>query len=139
MPILDVSEAFDPTFWDVITVMRRRQVVNQFGRAQWVRTCFSMQAVVVSASPNDLQRVPNYQQQGKAISIYSISPRLQGPAVNTATGQQFQPDMIIWHGSTFVVRLLEDYSAYGQGFVHTIAESIIAVDPPPFSVIQGSA
>jgi hypothetical protein len=58
---------------------------------------------------------------------------LQGPALD-AQGNQTQPDHVLWHGSTFVIRLLEDYSGYGRG-VHAIAESVQAVDPPPLPTI----
>lgn len=138
MPTLDVSEAFDPSFWDQITVLRRVQGLSQTGRVQITTTTFTMQAVVVAASPNDLQRVPDYQHMGKAISVYSITPRLQGPAIDTA-GVQTQPDHIVWHGSTFVVKLLEDYSGYGRGFTHVVAESVHTPDPPILSTTLGSA
>jgi hypothetical protein len=65
-------------------------------------------------------------------------PRLQGPARNI-DGSQTQPDQIEWHGSLYVVRLLEDYSGYGQGFVHTVAESVQSIDPPPMGDALGSA
>lgn len=139
MPIHDVSEAFDATFWDTIMVIRRRQFVDQYGRVSVTNQQFTMLAVVVAASPNDLQRVPNYQQMGKAISIYSISPRLQGPALMYGSGEETQPDQIVWHGSLYVVKLLEDFSGYGRGFIHTIAESVQAVDPAPFPDIIGRA
>jgi len=89
-----------------------------------------MRAVVTPASPSDLQRLPDYQQMGKGISIYSITPRLQGPALNP-DGTETQPDHIEWHGSVYLVRMVEDWAGFGQGYVHTIAETLKAVDPPP--------
>ena len=134
------ARRFDPLFWDDITVRRRQQVITQNGRVSVQTTTFAMQAVVVAASPNDLQRVPDYQQMGKAISIYGIMPRLQGPALNV-DGTQTQPDQVEWHGSLYVVRLLEDYSGYGRGFFHAVAESVQSVDPPPdpFVDVLGNA
>jgi len=130
MPTLDLTDAFDPSFWDTIKVRRRQQLISQTGRVSTSNTTFEMQAVVTPASPSDLQRLPDYQQMGKAISIYSILPRLRGPALNT-DGSETQPDQIEWHGSLYVVRTIEDYAGYGQGYVHAIAETVQAVDPPP--------
>ncbi|HEY0724176.1 MAG TPA: hypothetical protein VGD41_09365 [Pyrinomonadaceae bacterium] len=129
MPTLDVSDAFDPSFWDEIKVRRRQQIISETGRVSTINSTFSMQAVVTPASPADLQRLTDYQHMGKAISIYSITPRLQGPAV--VNGGETQPDQIEWHGSVYLVRLVEDWAGFGAGYVHTIAESIQSVDPPP--------
>ena len=119
-------------------VQRRAATVDQYGRVQTSTTSFTMQAVVVAASPNDLARLPDYEIMHKTIGIYSISPRLQGPAVDEI-GQQTMPDLILWHGSTYVIRLIDDYSGYGRGFIHSVATSIQAVDPPPMPEALGSA
>jgi hypothetical protein len=76
----------------------------------------------------------------KSITIYSPSFRLQGPVIDKVTGNQTtHPDEVDWHGSTFVVRHMEDYSGYGRGFTMAIAESIQAVDGPPIGAPMGSA
>jgi hypothetical protein len=137
MPLLDVSEAFDVLFWDTVTVIRRTTTVSQYGRVTTADTQFAMQAVVTAASPDDLSRVPEYELMNKTISIYSIE-RLQGPA-DDGLGNQTMPDLVQWHGSTYVVRMLDDYSGYGQGFIHAVCEGVQAVDPPPMPSTVGSA
>lgn len=94
-------------------------------------TQIAAQAVVLATSPNDLQRLPEEEYQLKSISMYSPF-RFQGPAEDPASGARQQPDEVIWHGSTYVVRLLDDYTPYGRGFVHVIAVSVEAVDPSPY-------
>jgi hypothetical protein len=137
MPLLDVSEAFDVLFWDDITVTRRSTTISQYGRVATINTQFTMQAVVTAASPDDLSRVPDYQLMHKTISIYSIT-RLQGPA-DDGSGNQTMPDLVLWHGSTYVVRMVDDYSGYGRGFIHAVCEGVQAVDPAPMADPVGSA
>lgn len=124
MPTLDVSEAFDQSFMDSFTVVRRVETINQYGRVNWTPTQFTATGVVVATSPNDLQRLPEMQYMNKSISIYT-QWQLQGPSPG------HQPDEIIWHGSQYLVRALDDYSGYGRGFIMVICVSIDAVDPAP--------
>jgi hypothetical protein len=125
MPTHDVSEAFDPSFLDNFTIIRRVQHVNQYGRVEIVEGRWTGVGVVVASSPNDLQRLPEMQYFNKAVTIYT-QWKLQGPAPN------MQPDEIIWHGSQYLVRSLEDYSGYGRGFISCVCLSIDSVDPAPY-------
>jgi hypothetical protein len=125
MPTLDVSEAFDPSFMDDFTVVRRIQTINQNGRVVITPTESAVTGVVVAASPNDLQRLPELQYMNKTITIYT-QYKLQGPAPG------FQPDEILWHGSQYLVRAIDDYSGYGRGFIMAVCTSIDAVDPAPY-------
>jgi len=141
MPLLDVTEAFDPLFMDTCTVYRILETIGQNGRVFRTSTPnYGVQAVIVPSSPQDRQRLPDYQLMQKSITLYSYSFRFQGPAIDPVTGTKTtHPDEIDWHGSRFVVRHLEDYSGYGQGFVMAIAESIQAIDGAPIPTPMGSA
>jgi len=130
MPTHDVSDAFDPSFWDTIVVNRIIETLDQHGRAVRMPTTMTAQAVVVAAGPNDLQRLPDDQYMNKAISVFSQF-RLQGPVQDPTHMVKTHPDEIIWHGSTYVVVAFDDYSGYGRGFTHVVAVSISAVDGPP--------
>jgi hypothetical protein len=57
----------------------------------------------------------------------------------TGLMDQTQPDEILWHGSTFVVHSMQDYSGYGRGFTSAIAISIDSVDAPPIGGSLGDA
>jgi hypothetical protein len=124
MPTLDVSEAFDISFMDDFTVLRRVETINQRGRLVYGEQRFGATGVVVPTSPNDLQRLPDYQYMNKAISIYTQC-QLQGPSPG------YQPDEILWHGSQYIVRAVDDYAGYGRGFLMCICLSIDHVDPAP--------
>jgi galactose-6-phosphate isomerase len=132
MPTLDVSDAFDGSFLDDITVVRQTQIVDQYGWVTVTPRVFSIKAVVVAASPNDLARLPEEEYMNKAISVAAIADQnSDGSAVLQGPSDLTLPDEIIWHGSRFIVRTVDDYSGYGRGFVNVTAVSIDAVDPPP--------
>lgn len=125
MPTLDVNDAFDPSMMDTFTVIRQYETVNGMGRVVLQQKAMTVTGVVTAASPNDLTFVPEYQHMNKAISIYTPF-RLQGVTNETVA------DTILWHGSEFTVNWLEDYSAYGRGFVHAVAVSITVQNPAPY-------
>jgi hypothetical protein len=143
MPTLDVNDAFDPSFLDIILVDRITQVIDQYGRVHRTKRRYQVNAVVTATGPDDLQRIPEYEMMNKSISVYCPDFRLQGPvrpnAGTVAQLNQTQPDEIIWHDSTFVVHSAQDYSGYGRGFTSAIAISIDSVDAPPLGGSAGVA
>jgi hypothetical protein len=130
----DCNDAFDPSFFDPVLVNRLDETVDSAGRVQTVTTQISTVAVVLATSPNDLQRLPEEEYMLKSISLYSPF-RFQGPAEDPVSGARQKPDHVIWHGSTYVVRLLDDYTPYGRGFTHAVAVSVDAVDPAPYAAV----
>lgn len=138
MPSLDVNDAFDPSFMDTITVVRRVETVSNKGRLQLQETARTVAAVVIFASPSDLQRLPDYDLMNKAIRVTSPQFRLQGPAVDEA-GNKTAPDQILWHGSMYIVTNLEDASNYGRGFTSVVAVSMSQPDAPVMPAPVGNA
>ncbi len=124
MPTLDVSEAFDPSFYDTFIVIRKSQGVSIKGRAEHTEKHLNAQGVVMAASPNDMLRVPESAYMNKGISIVTQT-KLQGPSPGYAA------DELIWGGERFVVHIVNDYSHYGRGFIEVIATAIEPVGPPP--------
>lgn len=129
MPLHDCNDAFDYTFWDTIIVIRRVVTMDNYGRQSVTETPITTAGVVVATSPDDLMRVPDSEMMSKSISITSPF-RFQGPAVDEV-GTVTHPDHILWHGSIYVVRALDDYAGYGRGFTHVVCTSIQHADPPP--------
>ena len=129
MPLHDVNDAFDPTFWDTIVVTRFTQTIDNTGRVVRTPQVINTQGVVTASSPNDLNRLPDEQYMNKSITVYTQF-RLFGPTIDT-NGNQTHPDEITWHGSRFVIRALDDYSGYGRGFMMAVCTSIEPVDAPP--------
>jgi hypothetical protein len=130
VPQHDVNDAFDPAFWDNIIVVRRIVTIDNHGRNSVTETPISTRAVVTAAGPNDLQRVPEEEFFNKAIDVTSPF-RFQGTSSDELGNIITHPDHILWHGSVYVVRALDDYAGYGRGFTHVVAVSINAIDPPP--------
>jgi galactose-6-phosphate isomerase len=127
-PWLDVSDVLtDPNFVDSIIVLRRKEVVNQYGESTLITTRNpGVNAVVCMASPNDLIRLDDQQRMGRVISIVTQF-RLQGPS----TG--FQPDVVIWNGDNFVVATVDPYTNYGNGQIEALAISMDTQDIPPLT------
>ena len=132
MPFLDVSDlTLDPDFADTFTVTRRKEAYDH-GRVSTVNTVYpNVVGVVDMATPNDLKRFPEGQITGKVISIVT---RFRLMASGQIGADTYQPDVITWRGSTYVVINVDDYSEFGQGQIEVLAESKTVQDPPP----QGS-
>ena len=143
MPLLDVNDAFDPSFLDQIVDYRISQTVDRNGRVVRFKTPYTVNAVVTATGPDDLQRLPDYEMMNKSISVYCPDFRLQGPVRsaedNTNNLNETQPDEIFWHGSMFVVISMQDYSGYGRGFTSAVCSSIDMVDAPPLGGSVGVA
>ena len=122
MPDLDVSDAFDPSFWDQLTVDRRTEVEDDHGRTQETVVSYPFQGVVTATSPDDLTRVPEEEYMSKTITVYTQF-RLRGP------GPGISPDIVHWHGTSFIVRALDDFSGYGEGFIAAVCVAIETNQP----------
>ncbi len=48
--------------------------------------------------------------------------RLRGPTPG------YQPDIIVWYGNEFIVKQLDPYPQYGQGFMQAIVGSVKHID-----------
>jgi hypothetical protein len=134
MPSLDLSEALlEPTFQDCFTVTRRATATNDFGEVVNTNTIFNnVRGVVEPDGDNALLRGIDEQHAGKTLSIITRF-RLQ----TAVTG--CQPDLVTWHGSTYVVRVCEDVTGYGGGWIESVCTSQDYTDAPPAPVPSGYA
>lgn len=141
MPSLDMSDGLlDPIFQDYFAVIRRQEIISDKGRSTIKPYRFQrVMGVVTAASPNDLERLRDYQFQGSAISIVSKF-KFRGVAKEVSVGQvnsanqpqpQFQPDLVFWSDDYYLVVTVEDYGRYGVGFIQTIAVSTTYIDAAP--------
>lgn len=129
MPSLDLSDAYlEPSFLDTITVVRRAQNNDTNGRVQTTNAYFSTYANIDAASPDQLERLPEQEYQGKTLSIVTKF-RLRGASAQGT--QSYQPDIILYEGDSYVVSLIDDYSRYGPGWIQAIATSTNWVDQAP--------
>lgn len=122
MATLDVSDVLlSPEFTDNYSIQRNVETVDIHGRSITTPTTTASFGVVTMASGADLKRYPELQMLERVLSIVTKT-RLQS-AVNGA-----QPDIIIWRGDNYVVKALDPYPQYGQGFYQAIAASIDLMD-----------
>lgn len=112
---------------DQFTVLRRTEVIPYTGRvaipAQFT-TFPNIPGTVGPTSPNDLARIPDLDLSLSTLTVVTTF-RLRGPAPG------FLPDWIVWHGDTYQVRSLNDYSAYGGGYVQAVVQMVDAQAEPP--------
>lgn len=131
MAEIDVSDIIADGFisGDSFTVIRRLETVSDFGRVVITETRIPAFGQVTPTGDNSLVRAEAYQTQANTIKVITNFP-LRGPAKDSA-GNQYQPDVVEWRGAPYVVRVLNDYSAFGVGFVEAECSSMALIDPAP--------
>lgn len=122
----DVSDAFDESFFDTFSIIRRTEVVGNEGFPVVTPTVIANQyGVITMASPNDLERMPEADVSTKAIVVVTQS-RLQ------LESNGIKADLVqCMNGEYFQVVTVEDYSRYGVGYIFAIAKAIDYQDKPP--------
>jgi hypothetical protein len=124
MPQLDVSfMTADPMLADTFTVTRRQDVVNSKGRTTPTVTAVfeDVMGVVTQEDPADLIRLPDGQTVPRKIMVCTSFA-----ARGASTG--YQPDVITWDGSDYMVTKVLPYSRFGAGTFEVIAQSTAATD-----------
>lgn len=123
MPDLDVSfMVSDPMLADCFDVVRRRELVNSKGRAVPLEEEVYVNVIgVVTQSDGDLSRKPDGQSVPRSIFVASEF-RMQGAIVG------YQPDLIRWNGSEYLVKECMPYSRFGRGTYEVRAESMTQPD-----------
>ena len=129
-PLINVSPALtSPMLTDQFAVIRRQQVVGNNGRVSYTSTNVpNLCGTVYPSNKNDLERFPNFQVTGKTITVIT---RYALRSESEVAGTDYAPDIVQWHGSTFVVAAIEDWGSYGPGFVFALCSSMTLKDSPP--------
>jgi galactose-6-phosphate isomerase len=130
MPLLDVSDVLcDPMFSEVLTIQRREAVVGSNGRSTIQTTTISPApvGVVIPQTDQPLQRGPDQQNLPKLIQVHTTF-RLRSASTDPTTGNEYQPDLIVWRGDSFQVNRVYDYSDFGAGFVTADCSSVDSLD-----------
>lgn len=130
MPMLDMSAALtDPFLVDSFSVVRRQETVNNSGISTVTpATTTPVYGIVYPSDENDLRRLPDSDIFAKAITVITKFA-LRGES--ETEGTSFKPDLVVWNGDNFLVRLVDDYSNYGSGYIQAVCTSIDLVDAPP--------
>jgi hypothetical protein len=112
------------------TVIRRQEVVGQNGVAVVTPHVINNVLGSVQASgDNSLIREDTLDAQTKTLRVVTQF-RLRGVSAGpSASG--YKPDVILWNGDHFEVRMIEDWSQFGGGFIDAECVEIDYVGPPP--------
>ena len=126
MPFLDVTDiTLDPDFADRFTVIRRAEVVDNYGRPTITEQLFAnVVGVVTVGAPNDLDRREDYQNFTRSLTVVTRFA-VQG----VITG--FQPDIIQWRGTRHLVKHVAPYPQFGRGFYQVECSSMANTDAAP--------
>jgi len=126
MPTLDVSEIIaDPEFSDDIVVIRSSRTVGANGRVIDTPGTYYTFGCVQPAPEIRLMQIPEAERVGSFISV--VTPfRLFALTDTTA------PDQVQWNSQVYRVKLVRDWSTYGNGFVEGICELIGLTSGSPF-------
>ena len=129
MPLLNPGAVVSSTYLsDDISIIRRTQTVGNDGMSSVTPSSSASYAIVCSAGPNDLQRLP---EAARAQRIMMFITNAQVRPV----GPNNQPDLIVWPatGGTsaqWVVLDVGPYPNYGQGWYQVLAASQDVEDVP---------
>lgn len=132
MALLDVSPILlDPDFTELVTVRRRLQNVDMYGRPNVIETDYNnIVAVVTAGNPNDLKREDDYAAYMRSITVV-LQFRIRGQT------EGYLPDIIVWRGNNFIVDSFDPYPQFGNGFYIVTAQSMDRNDDAMELVLNG--
>lgn len=126
MPLLNPGIVVDSPFLsDDFMVTRQKQTINTKGRAE-IETPEHCKAfgIVTQAKQRDIESLPDLRTDQNVISIVTRHVL----RVNTPG---YQPDVVTWAGTSYLVRAIKAYPRFGQGWYIALAVSQNAVDIMP--------
>lgn len=111
MPTLDVSHIlYDPRFSQSFEIARTiRMVSPETGVCSTQRAVTPSQGVVNPLGEDAISRMPESDRNNSYITVWTQD--------ELRTGTEYQlPDEVIYHGTSWRVERVQDWSAYGAGF-----------------------
>ena len=124
MPTLNVATVLlDMRFADFVTVIRRTQLINQYGEVSIEDVpAYGVPVTITATDSNVLEREDGSQHMSRTHTVVSMFP-FRGPAPGA------QPDLVEFQGARFIIDKVEPYSRYGAGFTQARMTSILTIDP----------
>lgn len=118
MPDIDVTDVLislgvaDQEF----SVVRRVETVNTYGESVQTDTVLGPYAGAVQPlGDRSLFREETFSTGKNGISVWS--PVTLYNAARAADGTTYQPDLVLWKGDYYLVRGVDDWTQFGQGYV----------------------
>ena len=120
MPLLDVSRAFGILNLDAFTVLSSEMVVGSTGQPASSPLPPARAYGVVIPDKTSLKRLDDGTRLESALEIYTRYPLTAGWKTDDVTSKP--ADVVRWHGRQWVVAMVEDFSAFGAGYLHVACD-----------------
>lgn len=118
MPWLDVTEVLlDPYFNASLQVIHNANVTGDNGIAVLTQTTENFSGVVTTMDGSVLYRLPDGERSNTQICIHTKFYLSDGHSGTTA-------DVVVWKGSQWTVKYVNNDSHYGAGFMQVAVEII---------------
>jgi hypothetical protein len=129
VPSIDVTDILADTdiAGESFSVARRLETVNGYGESSTASATLSAFGSVTPTGSNQVLRDGAYVTITNAIQVITTF-KLIGPEKDGGLNR-YQPDVVTWHGETFVVSSVQDFTNYGAGFVQADCVSTTFVPP----------
>lgn len=123
MPLIDVVEILsDPDFAQDFVVVRSNRSVSAQGLTVDSPGLFQTYGVILPLSGAQLAMLPEAERTGAFITV--ITPFALYALTDTTAADQVQ-----WHGNNYMVRSVNDWTDWGQGFTSAVCQLVGAMTP----------
>lgn len=131
MPSIDVAALLSDPFiaGEPFAVIRRPDVVGSDGVTTIGSTQLQAVGQITPTGANSMLREEAFTSATKTIRVMTTF-MLRGPS-RDPTMQNFQPDLVVWRGDSYIVRTIDDFSRYGAGMIIAECSSIDYVENAP--------
>jgi hypothetical protein len=129
MPQLEALDAMDVSMLEQFRIQRRIETIDATGDQNFTTQYLTARGVITLGTPNDETRDPDFTFGQKNIEVVTrIRLRSVAETINNIT---YQPDIVLWRSDSYLVRTVEDRSAFGPGWVVCECSSQDLADDPP--------
>ena len=116
-----------PEFTDVITVTVNQGVIGAGGLDVVTPSAPVTTWAIVVPGKSNLRRADDGSRVTAYIEVFTAYPLSQGYKTDDASYRD--ADTILWHGRVYSVMVIEDYSAFGAGWIKAGCD-LLPISPP---------
>lgn len=131
MPLIDVTEVLESL--DIacqpFSIVRRAEVVNIHGESVLTTSVIEAVGAVQPLGDNSMLREEMYTTNSNGITVWTTTPLFNSG--RTAGGVTYQPDLILWNNTHYLVRSMDPWSDFGAGFYKAECSQIEFQDQVP--------
>lgn len=131
MPLIDLSEVLASL--DIacqpFTIVRRSETVNNFGESVLATENIDAIGAVQPLGDNSMLREEMFTTNNNGITVWTVTPLFNSG--RTIGGATYQPDLILWNNTHYVVRNMDPWSDFGAGFFKAECSQIEYQDQVP--------